>query len=300
MGVIYKITSPSGRLYVGQTAQTVEERIIQHKSVRKDIKFSAIQRSVRKYGWDAHIFEIIENDVLDKMLDDREIFWIKELNTFVLDNPKGGLNLTRGGKHRMPWKMNKKKVRKARQRKGENSPSWGKKWPEEMKKKIAKSVSHYNKANGVKPSVECHRKAKEKQYVKVVVYDRNGDFVAEYPYLKAAAEALGLSRKCVIDAANGRQKHAGGYFFRRKEKGYPLKIDVSGIKLQVKKRAVICYAGEDVIEYANPNEAAKALGLWHQTIKDSANLNKPLRNGYRFVYKDSLIKNRPHVAGRAA
>jgi group I intron endonuclease len=299
MGLIYKIDSPTGRRYVGQTRKTAELRIIQYKSKRSKKNKSLILLSIDKYGWDALSFSVIEDNVPDELLNEREIYWITELKTYAAEN-LDGMNLTRGGDNRESWKNDKTRVERAKMRRGEKSPSWGKKWSEEMKKRIGESVSRYNKANGKKPSAECHKKAKEKQYVPVVVYDRNGDFVAEYPYLKAAAEALGLSRKCVVDATNGKQKHAGGFFFRRKREGYPLKIDVSGIKLQVKKRAVICYAGEDVIEYANPNEAAKALGLWHQTIKDSANLNKPLRNGYRFVYKDSLIKNRPRIAGRAA
>lgn len=299
MGLIYKITNPNNRLYVGQTAQTAEERIIQHRSVRKDIKFSAIQRSVRKYGWDAHIFEIIEDNLLDEMLDDREIFWIKELNTFVLDNPKGGLNLTRGGKHRMPWKMNKKKVKKARLRCGENAPGWGKKLSEETKRKIAEGVSKYNIANGKRPSEECIKKGREKHLVKVVAYDRGGDFVGEYESIKACAKELGLDRKSVNDALNGKvQKHSKGYFFRKKEEGYPKKIDVSGVNIQLKKRPLFCLFGEDMVEFANPQEAAEVLGLLPQTIKDSARLNKPLRSKIRFIYKDDFLnQNRPCITG---
>ena len=299
MGAIYKITSPSGKMYIGQTTKKVHERMTQHKSIRanRDSK-SAINDSIRKYGFEAHSIEVIEVDVPDELLDEREIYWIAELKTYAKKYPKTGLNLTEGGAGTVTsWKDDVERVAKARQRRGEKAPMWGRKVAEDVKKKIAKKVSKYNKENGVKPSAECHKKAKEVQYVPVIAYDRNGDFIAEYPYIKAAADALGLDRKCVNDTVNGVQKHTKGYFFRRKEEGYPMKIDVSGIKLQLKKRAVICYAGEDVIEYANPNEAAAALGLWHQTIKDAANLGKPLRNGYRFVYKDSLNQNRPHIVG---
>jgi len=301
MGAIYKITSPSGRMYVGQTTKKVDERMTQHKSIRsnRDSK-SAINESIRKYGFEAHVIEVIEIDIPNELLDEREIYWIAELKTYSKKYPEVGLNLTEGGDCRPTWKDDKKRVEKARKRKGKNAPNWGNKWSNEVKRKIAKSVSNYNKIAGKKPSAECHKKAKEAQYVPVVAYDRNGDFIGEYPYIKAAADALGLDRKCVNDTVNGVQKHTKGYFFRRREEGYPMKIDVSGVKLQIKKRPVICYVGEDVIEYANPNEAAAALGLWHQTIKDAANLGKPLRNGYRFIYKDSQKQNRPHIAGRAA
>lgn len=299
MGLIYKITNPNGKIYVGQTSQTLHERMKQHKCIRDKRKKTAINNSIVKYGFEAHIIEILEDNIPDELLNEREIYWIAELKSYSLEN-KNGLNMTKGGEGGcMPWKHDAARVAKARQRRGEKAPGWGRKLPEEMKRRIAEGVSKYNRANGIKPSAECHRKSKELQYVPVVAYDRNGDFIGEYPYIKAAADALGLYRKCVNDTVNGIQKHTKGYFFRRREEGYPMKIDVSGVKLQIKKRAVICYAGEDVIEYANPNEAAAALGLWHQTIKDAANLGKPLRNGYRFVYKDSLNQNqnRPYVAG---
>lgn len=235
MGLIYKITSPTERVYVGQTTKTAEERIIQYKSKRKKKGKSLILRSIEKYGWDAHIFEVIEDNVSVELLNEREIYWIAELKTYAAEN-LDGMNLTRGGDYRESWKNDKTRVERAKMRRGEKAPSWGKKVSDETKKKIARSVSFYNKINGVKPSIECHKKSKEKQYIPVVVYDLNGDFIAEYSYLSAAAKALSINRRCVIDAANGKQKHAGGYFFRKKQEGYPLKIDVSGIKIQIKNR----------------------------------------------------------------
>ena len=297
MGLIYKIDSPTGRRYIGQTRKTAEQRIIQYKSKRSRKGKSLILRSIEKYGWGAHVFSVLENNIPNELLNEREVYWIAELKTYIMDDIDG-MNLTRGGDYRESWKNDKTRVERAKMRRGENSPSWGKKWPEEMKKRIADSVSKYNRANGVKPSAECHRKSKEKQYVPVVAYDRNGDFIGEYPYLKAAADALGLDRKCVIDAANGRQKHASGYFFRKKEDGYPVKIDVSGVTIQLKKRPLFCLFGEDMVEFANPQEAAQVLGLLPQTIKDSARFGKPLRSKIRFIYKDDFLnQNRPRIVG---
>ena len=301
MGLIYKITSPTERVYVGQTTKTAEERIVQYRSKRKKKGKSLILRSIEKYGWGAHIFEVIEDNVSVELLNEREIYWIAELKTYAAEN-LDGMNLTRGGDYRESWKNDKTRVERAKMRRGEKAPSWGKKVSDETKKKIARSVSAYNKASGKKPSAECHRKSKEKQYVPVVVYNRDGDFIAEYPYIKSAAVSLGIDRKCANDVVLGKQKHAEGYVIRKKEEGYPLKIDVSGIKFVNRKRPVSCFVGEVLVgEFNTCNDAAKELELYHQTVKDSANFNKPLRNGYRFIYTDLLInKNRPHIAGRAA
>ena len=58
MGVIYKITSPSGRLYVGKT-HDLRKRVNAYKcDVRKNRKDLKLHNSLRKYGWDAHILEV--------------------------------------------------------------------------------------------------------------------------------------------------------------------------------------------------------------------------------------------------
>jgi group I intron endonuclease len=236
MGVIYKITSPSGRVYVGQTTRTANQRIVQYKSKRKKTGKSLILRSIEKYGWDAHVFEVIEDNVPKELLNDQEVYWVAKLKTYAAEN-LDGMNLTRGGDYRESWKNDKTRVERAKMRRGEKSPSWGKKWSKEMKKKIAEGVSRYNKLNGVRPSEECNKKAREKHLVKVVVYDINGDFVNEYESIIAASRSLGLNRKCAIDTVNGRQKHTKGYILRKKiESCYPMKIDVSRIKFFFKKQ----------------------------------------------------------------
>ena len=55
---IYKITSPSGRVYIGQSIN-IERRFRYYKGVacKEQIK---IYNSLLKYGVDAHIFEVLE------------------------------------------------------------------------------------------------------------------------------------------------------------------------------------------------------------------------------------------------
>lgn len=52
-----------------------------------------IYASIQKYGWDAHVFEILE-EVEDALGDDREIYYIDLCKAYHTD---GGMNLTRGG-----------------------------------------------------------------------------------------------------------------------------------------------------------------------------------------------------------
>lgn len=69
---IYKITSPKGKIYVGQSIN-IEKRFREHKnSINK--KQTKLYRSLLKYGYSSHKFEIIEECFI-KQLDEREIYW---------------------------------------------------------------------------------------------------------------------------------------------------------------------------------------------------------------------------------
>ena len=94
MITIYKITSPTGRIYIGQTVN-LKLRLRDYKSKAYKVKEKTkILNSIRKHGFDKHTFEIIE--VVDVSLgDDREIYWIDFYKSY---NTKKGMNLTLGGK----------------------------------------------------------------------------------------------------------------------------------------------------------------------------------------------------------
>jgi len=82
---IYKITSPSGRIYIGQST-SVEKR--QEQYLNKSCKGQTrLFRSIKKYGFSEHIFEILEECALE-YLNTRERHWQEFYN--VLGNK--GLN----------------------------------------------------------------------------------------------------------------------------------------------------------------------------------------------------------------
>jgi group I intron endonuclease len=96
---IYKITSPSGKVYIGQSWD-IERRFKQYKKTF-GIRQSKLYNSIIKYGIENHIFEIIHeflNDINQKMLDDYEILYWKEykdLGIGILNTRDPG----KGGKH---------------------------------------------------------------------------------------------------------------------------------------------------------------------------------------------------------
>jgi group I intron endonuclease len=296
MGVIYKITSPSGRVYVGKTKR-LKIRIWEYRWRSKKRK-SIIHDSIKGYGWEAHKLEVIE-EIADELLNEREVFWIKELNTFYLDNEKG-MNMTRGGDGNVPsWKHNTERRKKQAQRfSGEGNPFYGKTHSEETKKRLAKVMSKRNKSKGIKIPEWAAEKGREAVRKAVIMYNSDGEFLKEYISATQAAKDLGFSRSCINDVVRGKHTNTNGYVFRYKTDNYPLKIDVGVIKSKNVKRQVFCeYAGE-VMVFDGSEEASKYLGIPKTTINRAAMYNngKPIRAGYKFFYKE----NRPRIAGRAA
>lgn len=95
MGYIYKITNIiNNKIYIGQTKNSPKRRWIEHKRDYKE-GVTYLYNAMKKHGIDNFKFEVIESDVPTEQLNDREIYWIKEFETFS-DYGKG-YNLTKGG-----------------------------------------------------------------------------------------------------------------------------------------------------------------------------------------------------------
>ena len=94
-GYIYKITNTiNGKAYVGKTLKTAQERFIQHikDSKRPEYANKILYRAFNKYGISNFKLEELEHVIDTSELDDREIYWIKKLDTY-----HNGYNATLGG-----------------------------------------------------------------------------------------------------------------------------------------------------------------------------------------------------------
>lgn len=88
---IYKITSPSGRIYIGQS-KNIEKRLSYYSGLQC-AEQRKIYASLVKYGWENHTFEIIETCSYSD-IDEREKYWISHHNSSSDSN----LNILHGGK----------------------------------------------------------------------------------------------------------------------------------------------------------------------------------------------------------
>ena len=91
MAFIYVITNDvNGKQYVGQTARSIEDRFKEHLKDSQTHDYP-LYKAMQKYGIEHFSVKQLEECSTEE-LDDKEIFWIKKLNTYY-----EGYNATLGG-----------------------------------------------------------------------------------------------------------------------------------------------------------------------------------------------------------
>jgi group I intron endonuclease len=158
---IYKITSPSNKIYIGQSWD-IDNRKRMYVSATKVKSQTHIYNSIKNYGWENHKFEIVNelpNDITQETLDNYEIlYWqlykdcgFEMLN--IKEPGRGGKHsqrtkdrlreLSRGNTSHLGHKHSKESIDRMKEKlsiilSGENHPMYGKKHTEDAIKKMSK------------------------------------------------------------------------------------------------------------------------------------------------------------------
>jgi group I intron endonuclease len=291
MGVIYKITSPTGRIYIGKTTR-LKTRIWEYRWRSKKRK-SIIHDSIKRYGWEAHKFEVIEEILDDKLLSEREIYWISELNSYYINSPARGMNMTMGGERGGRSWMHDTERRKKQSEifKGEGGSFYGHKHTEETKKIIAVKISQRNKERSITVPKWAAEKGRLKVIKPILCYNEHGVFIREYASLTEAAKEVRISISSVKESCKGLISGVfGKYVFKYKlSNSYPINIKVN-IKERTVKRPILFLTEkyEVVCEYPSAKEASEFWKIPKTTINRAAMYNWliPIRGGHVFIYKD--------------
>ncbi len=212
-GIIYKITNPSGSVYVGQTI-SFKKRMSRYKHSRCESQ-PHIYNSINKYGWDNHKVEILEEVHIDN-INDREIYWINKLDSF-----NSGMNMTGGGKcFRGRSEETLEKMRKASLGNKNNigkQNALGYKHTKEAKKNISEKLKIFYSQNthhslGKKLNKQHIKKMSEGKYKKIKQLTLDGTYIRTFKSLKEASEVTKISKSSISTAANKKGRlSSGGY-----------------------------------------------------------------------------------------
>ena len=246
---IYKITSPSGKIYIGQSTD-IDNRKYYYEFIKCKGQFK-IYNSLLKYSWKQHKFEIIE-ECSEEQLNKREIYWGLK---FKVLGPNG-LNLKLGNAKGKCNEELKKKIGLAnskpkpegfgeKQKKNKpNNPNLAKilKYKKEILKlydnksilEISKLISldyntiklflikegKYEKNKNHKQSSSQKEKMKQiminKLGVSIIQQDKNSNLIQEYPSQAEAFRQTRIKQSCISACCIGKQKTAGGFIWKYK------------------------------------------------------------------------------------
>ena len=214
---IYKITNPNGRIYIGQSTD-VKGRWNKYSKLHcKDQP--SLYSSLKKYGWEKHTKEIIEECKAND-LDTQEIYWGEHYN--VLSNKNLNCRLGRGFGS---YDSEETKIKKRLCHLGrENYWLKGKPLTQEHKDKITKSKTgkkhnitktRSDKGISKRHHVESIVKAKNKA---VLQYDKSNNLIKEWESGKQASRELNISQPNINANCNNKTlKSAGGFIWKFKK-----------------------------------------------------------------------------------
>lgn len=264
--VIYRITSPSGRVYIGRTSN-FKQRVRQYRYAAKKNLNCIINKSLCKYGFGNHTIEIIDSFCGDlPFCQGKEMFWIRSYMSNVNRwTEMNGLNLNDGGDGNIGHKLS-----------------------DETKKKL----SDWNKANpslgglGKSPSKETRLKMSAAKIGKSPWNKgKKGSQVAWNKGLKAGNPWNKGSKFDYLTNGERKErfgKHNIGNTYNR---GRKFSDDIVEQMRQRSKRPVVAFLinGEKVGEFDSCASASKALMIGKRSITNL--LKDRVRTPTKYIFK---------------
>ena len=280
-------------IYVGQT-HDFRKRLMGYKNYHKQFfslknnPTSVIVDSFYVFGFENHVFQILEMNVELNKLSEREKYWIKKINSCSFDNSRG-INRTRGGDGKVYEENAKARVYYQDFEKWDYLPFTGADFLEKSKR----LKSEFNTSLNIRLRKEVPKWGAEKGWSysrkKVVLYDK-GIFVAEFDSTTTCSKYLDLSRGCVKDSLLKGSWIRGRYKVNYLTENYPLEIPFVNVKLKDNPKKIVALDKDFnfIGEYRTALIAAGELGVPDSTIREYAKKQnfKTTIGNYIFVYKD--------------
>jgi len=226
MGIIYKATSPSGKVYIGKTMSSLAERKRSHKHSAYKKKsdgsykyFTKFCNSIRKYGFENFTWEILHESNDEKVISALEEQEIRNYNS-----TSEGYNIEKSSTGSPRSEETKRKIsEKLKGHKFFGDPNKNKYWlgkhrSEEIKNKISSTM----KSKEYKPSRKAIENSIKSNIKTYLITNTKGEVVSiltkkgVYDYLKKINDDLGLKYRDRISPYFLLKKHEyKGYTIQR-------------------------------------------------------------------------------------
>jgi group I intron endonuclease len=261
---IYKITSPSGKIYIGQSINIHlrwerDYYTLQCKGQPK------LYNSLKKYGYEYHTFEIIE-ECLIEYLNTKERYWQDKFS--VLSG--NGLNL---------------KLTSTNDRAGKHSFI--------TKQKMSKFWNEYYKNNdgpnrGVKQSKETRlKKSLSAPTHPVFQYDLNGNFIKGWDRIIDVERQLSIANQTITHCCQGTKDSAGGFIWRYQDSHIELLENIKPVKSNKYGISINQYdlKGRFIREWTNMKIAGNELKIDNGSIGNCCKGKSKSAGGFIWKYK---------------
>lgn len=280
-GVVYSLKNLiNGKLYIGQTSKTLEWRLRIHitDSKRHRMKIGSALQEFGVENFEGRVVEFVYADTsleLERLLDERETYWIKELNS-----RENGYNETDGGKG-CPGRVTAEETRAkiALANMAENNGMFGTTWSEEKRESMRERMLGPNNHNYGKPlSDEVKAKLSDALRGRVISTETREKTSATLTGIKRSEE----TRKKMSEARQGTKLSQEVV---EKIRSSRLKGDDNTLSKAVYQ---LTMEGEVVQRHGSMSDAARAIESYPSVISNICRGVKISTKGFRFCYEDAV------------
>ena len=314
------INKINGKIYIGQTKQTLEQRFNHGNGYKHCRHFNS---SIQKYGWDNFEHIILVDNLSIDMANIIEEELIKKYNT---TNHNNGYNMKSGGLNHIPSEETRKLLSETHR--GERHWNYGKHWGDDFKKKLSeihtgreitpewrKNMSIAMKNRGsfseehkkkislskmgernpmygkdISPKL---RKIFSEKAKKVLQYDLDGNFIKKWNTASDILKEYDVDLSNIFRCCIGERSSCGGYIWEYMvndiipEKTIPYKDRIKENTMVSKYKKVYQYDidGNYLREFSSANEVKESLGAYTNHIRDCCLGNLKSYLGYRWSYE---------------
>jgi len=272
MGTIYKIINDlNSKIYIGKTVETLASRWSKHIYASKKSD-THLYRAMNKYGLEHFSIIPLEENVSDEILNEREIYWIKELDTI-----KNGYNTTIGGDGRK-WIQREEVATKYLEGQSvrQISEELGV-WYSSVVD-VLKELGLYDKEEIIDRGF-LHSGIKQSES-RVLQYTEELELVNSYSSLKEASYITGFNKDSIKTACNTKNGYKG-FFWIREGDELPQKRKLKQCPL----RKVGQYKnGKLIKEYNTIKQAGEETKTDPSSISKVCKGKRKTCNGYEWRY----------------